>query len=212
MGSMTDNRSLSVYLFSVRYHPVLGQLIRKLIRQGDLESENVATLLENVLEGNVLMWSVLWWTVKSPSNTPCSSLSVSYQSYPSLRVLAVSLIHSHNTSNEGDLTPRVLALLLNRNLLASVVVTTVYPQLIESALSGNKSPTIDQLVDQLLSAGCEPEASMLRSFTWVYPLHSPHSMLHWPLSEANDATLEHRRFTFRNTQWDRIKTGRHTTI
>nr|CAD7580916.1 unnamed protein product [Timema californicum] len=53
---------------------------------------------------------------------------------------------------------------------------------------------------------------MLRSFTWVYPLRSPHSLLHWPLSEANDTTLEHRRFTFRNTQWDRIKTGRHTTI
>nr|CAD7205709.1 unnamed protein product [Timema douglasi] len=29
------------------------QLIRKLIRQGDLESENVSTLLENILEGNV---------------------------------------------------------------------------------------------------------------------------------------------------------------
>nr|CAD7569989.1 unnamed protein product [Timema californicum] len=82
--------------------------------------------------------------------------------HPSLHVLAVSLIHSHNTSIEGDLTPRVLALLLDRSLLASVVGTPVYPQLIESALSGDKAPTVDQLVDQLLSAGCEPEASMLR--------------------------------------------------
>nr|CAD7419178.1 unnamed protein product [Timema cristinae] len=65
-------------------------------------------------------------------------------------------------SIESDLTPRVLALLLNHGLLASVVGTPVYPQLIQSALSGDKAPTIDQLVDQPLSAGCEPEASMLR--------------------------------------------------
>nr|CAD7425180.1 unnamed protein product [Timema monikensis] len=139
--------------------------ISKLIRQGDLESENVATLLENILEGNVLSAQDVECVVVDCEETVEHSLLLLVcllPKHPSLHVLAVSLIHSHNTSIEGDLTPRVLALLLNRGLLASVVGTPVYPQLIESALSGDKAPTIDKLVDQLLSAGCEPEASMLR--------------------------------------------------
>nr|CAD7412861.1 unnamed protein product [Timema poppensis] len=80
-----------------------NSFIRKLIRQGDLESENVATLLENILEGNVLSaQDVECFVVDCEESVEHSLLLLVclLPEHPSLRVLAVSLIHSHNTDVE----------------------------------------------------------------------------------------------------------------
>nr|CAD7204067.1 unnamed protein product [Timema douglasi] len=116
----------------VRSLPVLGQLIRKLIRQGDLESENVATLLENIFEGNVLSAQV-----RGISKVELEEVNLDLRggrvenhlgkttpgspdrdSNLNLPVLSSRAQHDKR-SIEGDLTPRALA--LNRGLLASVV-------------------------------------------------------------------------------------------
>nr|CAD7257642.1 unnamed protein product [Timema shepardi] len=53
--------------------------------------------------------SPMMWSVLSPSNTPCFLLVCLLPEHPSLRVLAVSLIHSHNTFTEPITIPMGLS-------------------------------------------------------------------------------------------------------